>query len=113
MRVKIKRVYEKPELSDGKRILVDRLWPRGISKESAKIDAWLKGVAPSDKLRKWFNHEPEKWNAFQKKYKEELKSNEVFAELKNLVKKGKCTLVYAAKDEEHNNAVFLSKLLLH
>lgn len=109
--VKVKRAYDKYEKSDGIRILVDRLWPRGIKKEDAKIDDWMKDVAPSNELRKWFAHDPEKWNEFKKKYFDELKVKKEL--LKDIVKKDKTklTLVYAAKDDEHNNAVALKEYL--
>jgi len=111
--IRIKRIYEKPNRADGYRILVDRLWPRGISKENAQIDSWLKEISPSDKLRKWFSHDPEKWDDFQKKYKIELKTKlSILNEIKQLVKQKKVvTLLYSAKDEKHNNAVVLSKIL--
>lgn len=106
----IKRVYETPADSDGYRILIDRLWPRGLSKEKAKVDLWLKDIAPSTALRKWFGHDPEKWTEFKKKYKAELKQNrEVADELREEIKQHKTvTLVYGAKDEEHNDAVVLA-----
>jgi len=110
--IKTKRVYEKPQGSDGFRILVDRLWPRGVSREEAKIDLWLKEIAPSGSLRKWFDHDPEKWPEFQKKYGEELKENSDLDELKNVLKNHKVvTFVYSAKDEQHNNAVALKSIL--
>jgi len=112
MKVAIKRVYTEPQESDGTRILVDRLWPRGLTKEKAKVDLWLKEIAPSNELRKWFAHDPKKWTEFQARYAEELKSNaEPFAVLKHEVGKGPVTLLYAAKDEEHNEAVILQKML--
>lgn len=112
MKVAIKRVYEEPKESDGTRILVDRLWPRGLKKEKAKVDLWLKEVAPSNELRKWFAHDPKKWAEFQKRYKEELLENaEQLAVLKQEVKKGPVTLLYGAHDEEHNQAVALEKML--
>jgi uncharacterized protein YeaO (DUF488 family) len=105
MNIKIKRVYEKPEKSDGFRILVDRLWPRGLTKEKAALDLWLKDIAPTTELRKWFNHDPEKWKEFIKKYLKELKENEEpVSILKDFLKKGPVTLIYAAKDEAHNEA---------
>jgi uncharacterized protein YeaO (DUF488 family) len=112
IRVKIKRIYLKPDSEDGTRILVDRLWPRGLKKEDAKIDLWLKGIAPSTDLRKWFNHDPEKWEEFERRYREELKRNAdqvdlLFQELK----KSPVTLLFAAKDEEHNEAVVLQQWL--
>ncbi|HMM54913.1 MAG TPA: DUF488 domain-containing protein [Candidatus Desulfobacillus sp.] len=111
MSVSIKRVYEAPAAADGVRILVDRLWPRGLTKDKAKIDHWLKEVGPSNELRQWFGHEPEKWPEFQKRYRAELKANPALAELKALTRKGKATLVYGAKDEERNQAVVLKQLL--
>ena len=110
--IKIKRVYEPASNADGYRVLVDRLWPRGLKKENASVDEWLKEVAPSAGLRKWFAHEEEKWAAFCEKYKEELKSNNSFDELKKVVKKHKLvTLLFGAKDEQHNQAVVLKELL--
>ena len=112
MRVKIKRVYEPPDERDGKRILVDRLWPRGLSKQSAKIDLWLKDVAPSTELRTWFGHDPEKWADFQRRYRAELhEDHEALAILKSEVAQGPVTLLYGAKDEEHNQAVVLQNIL--
>ena len=108
MNLKIKRVYEKPDARDGFRILVDRLWPRGMTKEKAAVDLWLKEVAPSTELRKWFYHDPEKWKEFQKKYREELKNNpEAVSSLKGQAKKGTVTLLYGAKDQIHNEALVL------
>jgi uncharacterized protein YeaO (DUF488 family) len=113
MRIAIKRVYEEPVPGDGARILVDRLWPRGVSKERAKLDLWLKDIAPSTELREWFGHDPKKWIGFQKKYKIELANNEEpVAELKKIIRQNKTvTLLYAAKDEEHNEAVVINNLL--
>jgi len=106
--VHIKRVYEKPSTSDGRRILVDRLWPRGLSKEKARIDLWLKDIAPSAGLRKWFGHELAKWPEFQRRYQEELEVNEsALAELCEVLRHEPVTLVFGAKDMEHNNAVVL------
>ena len=105
MKAFIKRVYEKPGKEDGCRILVDRLWPRGLTKEKAAADLWLKEIAPSTDLRKWFNHDPEKWPDFQKKYLKEIKDNEVaLSTLKEKMKEGRVTLLYGAKDKEHNEA---------
>lgn len=110
--VKLKRVYEAPAKEDGTRILVDRLWPRGLTKEKAKVDLWLKEVAPSTELRKWFAHDPTKWHEFQIRYKAELKNNpEQVALLKKEVAKGPATLLYGAKDEQHNEAIILQQLL--
>ena len=112
MKVKIKRVYEEPSDTDGKRIFVDRLWPRGMTKEKAAIDVWLKDIAPSTTLRKWFAHDPKRWNEIKKKYFKELnENNEQLSVLKEYLKKGKITLVYGAKDEEHNEAQVLLEIL--
>ncbi len=112
MKVKIKRVYELPQDQDGQRILIDRLWPRGLTKEKARIDLWLKDVAPSTELRKWFNHEPEKWPEFQKRYSKELSNNQTtINELLLKIKNSNVTLVYSAKDELHNDAVLLKSYL--
>lgn len=108
MKIQIKRVYEKPDAKDGFRILVDRLWPRGLTKEKVALDLWLKDIAPSTDLRKWFNHDPEKWKEFQKRYRKELKENkEAVDTLKEHLKKGTVTLLYAARDEAHNEAEVL------
>lgn len=110
--IKLKRIYEEAAKGDGYRILVDRLWPRGISKERATLDLWLKEIAPSDALRKWFGHDPKKWSEFQKKYRLELREHQdALAQIKTLAKKGSVTLLYAAKDEEHNEAVVIQDLL--
>jgi uncharacterized protein YeaO (DUF488 family) len=107
-KIKIKRIYETPEKEDGFRILVDRLWPRGFTKERAAVDLWLKEIAPSTALRKWFNHIPEKWEEFKKRYRSEIRENkEALSLLKEQIKKGNVTLLYAAKDEEHNDAIIL------
>ena len=112
MKIEIKRVYEEPEKEDGFRILVDRLWPRGLTKEKAKVDLWLKEIAPTTELRKWFAHDPEKWAEFKKRYLTELKENkDALSKIKQEMKKGNVTLLYAAKDEAHNEAkVLLNKL---
>jgi len=110
--IKIKRVYENSSKDDGERILVDRLWPRGVSKEKAKIDLWVKEIAPSDELRKWFSHDPLKWVEFKKRYESELKRMRVEVQkLASISKKENLTLLYAAKDEEHNNAVVLKEFM--
>lgn len=114
MELYIKRVYEKPAKEDGTRILVDRLWPRGLTKEKARVDLWLKEIAPSTELRKWFGHDPAKWDEFQKRYRAELRMNkEQVSLLKEEQKKGIVTLVYGAKDEEHNEALVLKDWLDH
>jgi len=108
----IKRIYEKPDKDDGYRVLVDRLWPRGISKENAKIDEWIKDIAPSTELRQWFGHEPERYDEFRKRYKEELKSHtDELKRLKSISKKQKLTLLYSAKDTQFNQAVVLMEVL--
>ena len=112
MKLKIKRVYEKPDKDDGIRILVDRLWSRGLTKEKAKVDVWLKDIAPSTAPRKWFAHDPKKWDEFRKKYLAELKENKEQVEiLKECMKKGAVTLVYGARDETNNEAQVLEELL--
>jgi uncharacterized protein YeaO (DUF488 family) len=112
MTIKIKRAYEQPTPEDGTRILMDRLWPRGLTKEKARVDLWLKEIAPSTELRKWFGHDPARWIEFKRRYRAELKQNkELIAQLKAEVKKGPVTLVYGAKDEQHNDAVALLEAL--
>jgi len=112
MKIATKRAYDEPAKSDGTRILVDRLWPRGLTREKAKIDRWLKEIAPSNELRKWFGHDPEKWPEFQKRYKQELKSQAAYlALLRHEASRGPITLLYGAKDQEHNQAVLLQKVL--
>jgi len=112
--VKLKRAYEPADPGDGFRILVDRLWPRGISKEKAKIDLWLKEIAPSTELRKWFGHDPEKWQEFKKRYKAELNKNRLpVDELKTILNSGPATLIYSARDKEHNDAVVLCEYFQH
>lgn len=111
MSVMIKRAYEAPSASDGKRVLVDRLWPRGLSKEKAAIGLWLKDVAPSSELRRWFAHLPEKWPEFEERYLAELKDNPALPELKSLARRGDLTLVYAARDRQRNEAVVLKRIL--
>jgi uncharacterized protein YeaO (DUF488 family) len=111
-RVAIKRVYDEPQAGDGTRVLVDRLWPRGLTKEKAKVDRWLKEIAPTTELRKWFAHDPKKWAEFQSRYLDELKLySEQIELLKHEAKRGPITLLYGAKDEEHNEAVVLQKIL--
>ena len=106
--VQLKRAYEPPAGRDGFRILVDRIWPRGISKDSARIDLWLKDIAPSTELRKWFGHDSNKWTEFRKRYFRELAKNpEAVAELRQQINRRAVTLVFGANDEQHNNAVAL------
>ena len=108
--LKLKRVYEAPHKDDGTRILVDRLWPRGLTKEKAKVDLWLKEIAPSTELRKWFGHDPSRWEEFKIRYLSELKGKfEQIRLLKKELEKGVVTLVYGAKDEEHNEARVLQE----
>jgi uncharacterized protein YeaO (DUF488 family) len=110
---KVKRIYEAPERGDGFRVLVDRVWPRGVSKERAHLDLWLKDIAPSDALRKWFGHDPKRWAEFAAKYRKELKGKkELVQQLRQLeAEHGTITLLYSAHDEEHNQAVALSAFL--
>jgi uncharacterized protein YeaO (DUF488 family) len=111
--VRLKRAYESPSAKDGKHILVDRLWPRGISKEKAALDHWMKDVAPSTELRKWFAHDPERWEEFRRRYAAQLREHSyLITELRSLARHGPITLVYAAHDEAHNDAVVLRKVLL-
>jgi uncharacterized protein YeaO (DUF488 family) len=108
----VKRIYDPPSASDGRRVLVDRLWPRGVSRDEAKVDEWLKEIAPSDELRMWFGHDPAKWAEFRTRYRRELKPHgELLDRLRAEAHKGPVTLLFAAKDEEHNNAVVLKELL--
>ena len=114
MIINIKRVYENPASADGTRILVDRLWPRGLTKEKAGIDVWLKEIAPSTALRKWFGHDPAKWVEFQKRYREEFEKNpEQVVLLREQARKGATALVYGAKDEAYDEALVLQELFRH
>ena len=114
MNVRIKRAYEPAVPSDGFRILVDRLWPRGLSKAKAHIDLWLKEIAPSPELRTWFGHDPVKWKEFRSRYLSELRGkNEEIDQIREKAKEGMVTLVYAAKDEQHNDAVVLLERIGH
>lgn len=111
--VGLKRAYETPGRKDGRRILVDRLWPRGVSKADAAVDEWLKDLAPSTELRKWFGHDPSRWDEFQRRYAQEIHGHpELLAHLRELARKGPITLVYSAHDEVHNDAVVLRHVLL-
>jgi len=112
--VRIKRVYETPEPEDGQRVLIDRLWPRGLKREDARLDDWLREVAPGDELRRWFGHDPARWEEFQARYRHELEDEAHVAALKKLrelAQRGPLTLVFAAKDTEHCNAQVLRALL--
>jgi uncharacterized protein YeaO (DUF488 family) len=111
--LKLKRAYEKPQSRDGTRILVDRLWPRGLRKDEAKIDHWFKEIAPSTELRKWFGHDPGRWGEFRRRYVAELRERRAqLSEIRELAQHGTITLVYAAHDELHNDAVVLRQILL-
>jgi uncharacterized protein YeaO (DUF488 family) len=113
MHVSIKRVYETPAKKDGIRILVDRLWPRGLTKSKAKVALWLKDIAPSTELRKWFNHAPDKWRKFQIRYRNELKEKrQLLSVVRDQAAKSRVTLVYAAKDERQNDAMVLLEFLM-
>lgn len=110
--LKLKRVYEKPSKADGVRVLVERLWPRGLRKEQAKVDLWLRDIAPSPELRVWFGHDPARWRQFQRRYWKELKDRpEALDALRQKTRAGTVTLVYAARDEEHNGALALKQYL--
>ncbi|BDR92935.1 hypothetical protein Vsou_20280 [Vulcanisaeta souniana JCM 11219] len=113
MRIKVKRIYDEPDLSDGVRVLVDRLWPRGLSRERARIDVWLRDLAPSDELRRWFNHDPAKWDEFRLKYWSELDRNiNDLSKLLSIIRgNGAVTLLYATRDRLRNNAVALAEYL--
>jgi len=111
--IRLKRVYDKPAPTDGVRVLVDRLWPRGLKRDEARIDHWLKDIAPSTTLRQWFNHDLARWDGFSDRYRLELQHNPApLAELRMLARRARTlTLLFAAKDAEHNNAVVLKALL--
>lgn len=111
--VKLKRAYEPADRSDGTRVLIDRLWPRGVKKADAKVDEWMKDIAPSTELRKWFGHDPARWQEFRDRYQAEVKQHpEHLQRLRALAREGTLTLVFAAHDEAHNNAVVLRDLIL-
>jgi uncharacterized protein YeaO (DUF488 family) len=110
--IQLKRAYEKPERADGFRILVDRLWPRGLTKEKAAIDLWLKDLGPSTELRKWFGHDPKKWRGFRSRYRTELKQRgDQLRLIERKANEGTVTLIYGARDQQHNEAVVLKQLL--
>ena len=112
MAFKIKRAYKKPSRTDGRRVLVDRLWPRGVRKEQTRVDEWLKDLAPSADLRKWFAHDPSRWEEFRRRYLQELQEKpDAINELRRAGRRGTVTLIYAAKDEAHNNAEALKQYL--
>jgi uncharacterized protein YeaO (DUF488 family) len=111
--VRLKRAYEAPAADDGTRILIDRLWPRGVKKADAAIDEWMKEIAPSTELRKWFGHDPERWQEFRRRYRSEIHQHpNEFDRLRTLAQRGRITLVFSARDEAHNDAVVLKDLLL-
>lgn len=111
--LRLKRAYAPASPDDGTRILVDRLWPRGVSKEKAALSDWMKDIAPSTELRQWFGHDPARWNEFQRRYREELAGHDAeIAQLRRLAMKGPVTLIFAARDEAHNEAVVLREVLL-
>jgi uncharacterized protein YeaO (DUF488 family) len=111
--VRLKRAYEPRSADDGTRILVDRLWPRGVSKKQAAIDQWVKDIAPSTELRRWFGHDPDRWEEFRRRYAKEVHQKaDLLQQLRSLARKGPITLVYAARDEEHNAAIELRELIL-
>lgn len=110
--IRLKRVYDPPEKIDGVRLLIDRLWPRGIKKSNLKIDSWIKEVGPSNELRKWFSHDPAKWKEFQKRYTAELDANPAsWSPILEAISRGTVTLLYGSHDTEHNNAVCLKNYL--
>ena len=112
--IEMKRVYEAAGPRDGYRVLVDRLWPRGVSKAAAKLDEWVKSIAPSDELRHWYNHDPAKWEEFQRRYAKELEhpdAQQILDSLARRARRGRVTLLYSARDEEHNNAVVVQGLI--
>lgn len=112
--VKLKRAYEPASRSDGKRILIDRLWPRGVKKTEAKIDEWMKDIAPSTQLRKWFGHDPARWTEFRRRYEAEVRQHPAqLGRLQALAREGPLTLVFSAHDEEHNDAVVLKELIVN
>ena len=114
MKISLQRVYDGSPVNVGKRVLVDRIWPRGIRKEELHLDLWLRELAPSTSLRKWFGHDPKRWEEFQRRYRAELRQNEQQArlhELLTLARQGPVTLLYSAKDEEHNQAVALRQVV--
>jgi uncharacterized protein YeaO (DUF488 family) len=111
--IKLKRAYDKPMAKDGTRVLIDRLWPRGLSKADARIDRWIKDIAPSTALRKWFGHDPARWQEFRRRYTAEVHvHSDLLSELRRLARKAPLTLVYSAHDENHNDAVVLRGVLL-
>jgi uncharacterized protein YeaO (DUF488 family) len=112
--IRLKRAYEKPAPADGFRVLVERLWPRGLTRERAAVDLWMKELAPSPELRRWYGHDPAKWTEFQKRYRAELaKKPDQVEELRKRAREGTVTFVYGARDEQHNSALVLKAYLEH
>lgn len=110
--IRVRRVYESPAPDDGARFLVDRLWPRGVTKESLRLDGWLKDVAPSDTLRRWFGHDPARWDEFQRRYRDEMSGRpEAWRPIVEAARRGDVTLLFGARDADHNNAVALKVYL--
>jgi uncharacterized protein YeaO (DUF488 family) len=110
--LRLKRVYDPADATDGRRVLVDRLWPRGLSKAQAGVDEWVKEIAPSTELRRWFAHDPVKWPEFQRRYKQELRAHsDLINDIARRAARGRVTIVYAARDEEHNDAVVLAAMI--
>jgi uncharacterized protein YeaO (DUF488 family) len=110
--VRVKRIYDPVDAADGYRVLIDHVWPRGVSRERARVDEWARELAPSDELRRWFNHVPERFDEFRSRYRYELDGQrEQVADLRRMARKGTLTILYAARDREHNNAVVLAELL--
>jgi uncharacterized protein YeaO (DUF488 family) len=113
-RVRLKRPYEPPAASDGTRVLIDRLWPRGVRKDAAALDLWLKDIGPSTELRKWFGHEPSRWAEFRRRYADEIAQKpQLLPQLRDIARQGVLTMVYSAHDEQHNDALVLQELILH
>lgn len=108
MNLRVKRIYEPPDSADGYRVLVDRIWPRGVSKQQANLDDWLRDIAPSSELRRWFNHRPDRWNEFQRRYRRQLaRKQEMVEDLRARAKAGTVTLLYSARNTSHNQAIAL------
>ena len=113
-RVRLKRAIMPPAASDGTRVLIDRLWPRGVRKDAAALDLWLKDIGPSTELRKWFGHEPSRWAEFRRRYADEIAQKpQLLAQLRDIARQGVLTMVYSAHDEQHNDALVLQELILH
>ena len=110
--IKLKRIYDRPAKSDGMRVLVERLWPRGLTKEKATVDWWIKDIAPSPELRKWYGHDPQKWPEFQRRYRAELRvKKDLIQALRDKIRRGRVTFVFAAKDQRRNSALVLKRIV--